>query len=127
MHPHCTDYWDGNWLVSPVSLRAGGDLRVVIPAGLRAEELLALLNGLERLEETRVGSVTLDPMEPWLRLTVAVEGRDQLTITGECAKAGESYYATRFELVGLDQSDLPAFVSGLRDVCTAFPVIGRPT
>jgi hypothetical protein len=91
----------------------------VIPAGLRAEELRGLLDGLERLEETRRGSVTLHPMEPWLRLTIAIAGRGQLAITGECAKAGEGYYATRFELVGLDQSDLTLFVSALRSVCAA--------
>src|SRR6185312_10105510 len=38
MHPGSQDYWDGNWLITPIRLQVGG-FTGTVAAGLRAEEL----------------------------------------------------------------------------------------
>ena len=46
-----SDYREGNWLDSPIEIRAGS-FSGHLPAGLRAEELLAFRSELERLAES---------------------------------------------------------------------------
>jgi hypothetical protein len=48
MHPGSRDFWDGNWMVSPITLRIGG-FAGRIEAGLRMDELVGLRVGLEKL------------------------------------------------------------------------------
>jgi hypothetical protein len=62
MHPGSRDYWDGNWMVSPITLRIGG-FAGRIEAGLRMDELVGLQVGLEKLLNGE-GAAELESLEP---------------------------------------------------------------
>ena len=48
--PQSDDYWDGNWLVSPITVRVK-DFAAKVAAGLRAEEIRRFRLELEQLEQ----------------------------------------------------------------------------
>ncbi len=112
MHPGATDYWDGNWLISPIEI-AAGSLRARIPAGLRTEELRAF-----REELAGAGVARLTSLEEWLELTVTV-GR-KLDVAGVSAGHGS------FRITGLDRAQLPGIIDALEEVEAAYPVLGSP-
>ncbi|UKD51936.1 MULTISPECIES: WapI family immunity protein [Amycolatopsis] len=73
------DFWDGNWLFSPVDLVAGG-FSARVPAGLRAEELRSFREQLAKAYAGFGGLARLTSMEERLDLTatVAKSGRDEV-------------------------------------------------
>src|SRR6184192_855386 len=79
MHPGCDDYWDGNWLVSPITARVGG-FTAQIGASLRVEELQAFRLGLQRLYERLHGEAVLCSMEDWVNLAVRCEPNGSLAV-----------------------------------------------
>jgi hypothetical protein len=48
LHPGASDFWDGNWLATPVRVVAGG-FRAEVGAALRCEELGQFREALEKL------------------------------------------------------------------------------
>ncbi|WP_199786035.1 MULTISPECIES: hypothetical protein [Actinomycetes] len=73
MHAGAVDFWDGNWLFSPVDLVVGG-FTARVPAGLRAEELRSFRKQLAKAYADFGGVARLTSMEEWLDLTVTVAG-----------------------------------------------------
>lgn len=61
MHPGCTDFWDGNRLISPVRVQVGGFI-AEIAAGLRTEELHSFRAGLERIYAEVKGGPSFPPV-----------------------------------------------------------------
>lgn len=122
-----TDYWDGNWLVTPIDARLTG-FSATVGAGLRAEELQAFRDELRRMHETLSGEAGLTSMEEWLELRLSVESGGRIAVTGELSDqvGSRSANSLRFELDDLDQSDLPAILDGLDEVLAAYPVLGTP-
>lgn len=124
MHPSTTDFWDGNWLISPVTISVGG-FTGRISAGLRAEELLRFRKGLEGLYDSLTGEATLDSLEEWVSLRITGDGAGHITADGTVADrpgmGNELHF--RFEL---DQTYLPGVIAGLRQIESAFPVLGHP-
>lgn len=125
LHLGADDYWDGNWLMSPVEISAGG-FRADLDAGLRAEELRAFRASLARIDAEMSGEATLTSMEEWLSLTVAVASRGRLAITGLAKDQPGGGNALRFAVDGLDLSYLPAIVEALDGIEAAYPVLGSP-
>lgn len=125
LHPGADDYWDGNWLMSPVEISAGG-FRADLRAGLRAEELRAFREGLVHIDVDMSGEATLTSMEEWLRLTVAVVSRGRLSVTGLAKDQPGGGNEFRFALEGLDLSYLPAIIEALDGIEAAYPVLGAP-
>ena len=125
MHGSASDYWDGNWLVTPVEIVAGG-FTGEIPANLRAEEFRAFREELERLYADLNGTATLKSMEDWLHLTVTAESRGLIAVTGRAIDAHGSGNQLTFRIRGLDQSYLPSIISALLAIEDAFPVVGTP-
>ncbi|MGW0809124.1 WapI family immunity protein [Nonomuraea sp. NPDC002799] len=76
MHPGATDFWDGNWLTSPVLVHVGG-FNAKIDAGLRIEELRDFRVDLQRIYAEAQGRAVLSSMEHWVELIVEcpVRGR----------------------------------------------------
>src|SRR5207247_1876304 len=60
--PAATDYWDGNWLIARVVLRAG-HVSADFPLSIRTEEVATFLAEAARLYETLVGAATFRTME----------------------------------------------------------------
>lgn len=125
MHPHADDYWDGNWLVTPIDIVAGG-FHGSVAGALRADELKAFRDELFRLHETLQGSATLESMEQWLSLVVVVSSGGGVDVTGNLVDAIGIGNRLTFRLGELDQSDLPSIIDALEDVQMLFPVIGTP-
>lgn len=73
VHPDAHDFWDANWLMTPVEVVAG-DFLASIGASLRAEEIHEFRSGLTRVYESPQGEATLQSMEGWLSLRVSIDG-----------------------------------------------------
>lgn len=115
-HPEHHDFWDGNWLISPIEVRLGG-LTAVVHANLRANELDEFRDQLRRLCETGGGTAVFASLEDWLDLAVHADE----TVHGEVRTdpAMGANVAFRF-----DGADLPAALADL-DACVAeHPVLG---
>ncbi|MBO4271418.1 hypothetical protein GSF24_12380 [Microbispora triticiradicis] len=124
MHPDCTDFWDGNWLTSPIHVRVGG-FTAEVDAALRAEELHDFRVTLERIYAEVRGSATLSSLEHWIELTVECHPTGSLSIAGTVADHPGMRNTLRFEIDGLDQTDIPELVGALVAVEKRFPVLGR--
>ncbi len=125
MYPGSDDYWDGNWLVSPISARLGG-YTADIGAGLRIDELRTFRRGLERIDRERTGEAVLESMEQWITLTVVCRPDGSLEVTGVLDDEPASGNRLAFAIPGLDQSDIPAMAGALATIEKTYPVRGRP-
>jgi hypothetical protein len=123
LHAGADDYWDGNWLVTPIDVVAGG-FRGESGAALRAEELVAFREALERVYQSLDGEAVLESIESWLTLRVAVDRSGRLTVTGCMLDRLGSANKLDFKIEGLDQSDLSLVIEGLQEIETFFPVVG---
>ena len=118
------DYWDGNWLVTPIEVAAGG-LRAAVGAALRAEELASFRRALAWVDQQVSGEAVLESMEDWLTLRVTVARTGQVTVTGRVSDRPGVAELT-FVLDGLDVTYLPAIIDQLSEVERAYPVVGKP-
>jgi len=125
MHPKAADYWDGNWLISPIAVAIGG-FRGEVAAGLRIDELVRFREALEKLHSSLQGEAVLDSMEGWIQLHVAADRRGGLQVTGKALDQPGSANALTFTIDGLDQTHLPAVISALGAAEARFPVRGQP-
>ncbi|MFI6482558.1 hypothetical protein ACIBH1_31810 [Nonomuraea sp. NPDC050663] len=123
MHPSHVDYWDGNWLISPIFVRVGG-FTAKIGAGLRSDELQSFHKQLERVYAAVEGRAVLSSLENWIELVVECHGNGSLTIKATVADDPSMWNTLSFEIEGLDQSDIPAIVAALTEVEERFPVFG---
>ena len=124
MHPGSSDFYDGNWLVSPISIAAGG-FTGTVAAGLRSEELRSFRRELERLHESTGGEASLCSMETWIDLRVSVEPRGQLKVVGTMVDEPGTGNLLKFTLDGLDLSFVPGIVRGLSRIESVYPVLGE--
>jgi hypothetical protein len=123
-HPTATDYDDGNWLLSQVSVEAGawnGRFR----ASLRAEEFGSFLRGVRLLYDSLEGTAEFVPMEPWLILKLEGDRLGHVAVSGvaDDEVATGNKLSLHFEI---DQSYLPSVIRELEAVLAEFPVVGEP-
>jgi hypothetical protein len=123
MHPGATDYWDGNWLFSPVEVVVGG-FTARVPAGLRAEELRAFREELAKAYDDFGGVARLTSMEDWLELTVTVAKSGGVEVEGLAIDGHGTGNKLSFRIGDLDQSELPGILDALSAIEAEFPVIG---
>lgn len=126
MHPEATDFWDGNWLFSPLEVMAGG-FTARIPAGLRAEELRSFREGLALAYDRFGGEARLVSMEPWIDLVVRVGKSGRVEATGRVIDRLGGRNELTFYIDELDQTHLPALIDALTGIEERFPVIGDPS
>ncbi|MFF5111523.1 hypothetical protein [Streptosporangium sp. NPDC000509] len=124
MHPGCTDFWDGNWLISPIHAQVGG-FAAELDAALRTEELRDFRVALERVYTEVGGSATLSSLEHWIELTVECHPTGSLSIAGTVTDHPGMRNTLHFEIEGLDQTDIPELVSALVALEKRFPVLKR--
>jgi hypothetical protein len=125
MHQGATDYWDGNWLVTPIEVAAGG-FKGRVTAALRAEELAAFLEALKRMSDSLEGEATLESLETWLSLRVSIARSGHLEVHGTLTDAPGIGNRLTFDIADLDQTDLPAMIRSLSEAVRRFPVLGEP-
>ena len=123
-HPGAGDYWDGNWIVSVIEVRVGG-FRGEVGASLRADEFHEFSRQLGRLYASLQGDAVLDSMEDWITLRVTATSGGRLEVTGRVLDRAGNGNELIFALDDLDQSYLPAVLSGLDDIQRAYPVLGE--
>jgi hypothetical protein len=119
------DYWDGNWLISPIEVASGG-FRGEVAAGLRMDELVRFREALEKLHSSLQGEAVLDSMEGWIQLHVAADRRGRLRVTGKALDRPGGANTLAFAIDGLDQTHLPAVISALGAAEARFPLRGQP-
>ncbi|MEU8104615.1 hypothetical protein AB0C18_12940 [Nonomuraea muscovyensis] len=124
MHPGATDFWDGNWLTSLILVRVGGFV-AKIDAGLRVEELRDFRVQLQRVYAEVRGRAVLASLEHWVELVMECHPTGSLSISGTVADDPSMGNTLRFEVEGLDQTDIPAIIDALVAVDERFPVQGR--
>jgi hypothetical protein len=123
LHPGSDDFWDGNWLATPIKAAVGG-FRATVGASLRADELQTLLDALKGLHSALNGEAVLESMEKWLTLRMAATNRGRLEVKGTLLdRAGDGNQLT-FRIDGLDQSYLPNIIDSLEGATKLFPVLG---
>ena len=125
MHAGADDYWDGNWLVTPIDVVVGG-FRGTVFAGLRAEELRSFYEALSQVYESLQGEASLSSIEGWLTLQLGVDLAGHVKASGQVVDQPGIGNELSFKIEGLDQSDVPAIIAALDEVMTFFPVIGTP-
>lgn len=65
-------------------------------------------------------------MEDWLRIDIDGDGKGHFRAVCEATDMPGTGNRLTFELE-LEQTDLPALIRALDQVCAAFPVVGRKT
>jgi hypothetical protein len=125
LHGGADDYWDGNWLVSPVEIVAGG-FTADVGASLRAEEFRAFRAAVEHLNATLRGEAALESIEGWLSLVLGIGSSGRLTVMGKAIDRLGGGNQLSFKIDELDQSYLPGIIGGLSEIETFFPVVGTP-
>ncbi|WP_406628851.1 hypothetical protein [Amycolatopsis sp. WGS_07] len=124
MHPGADDFWDGNWLVSPIEIVSGG-FSARLGAGLRANELREFRAELAACGESG-GSARLTSLEDWLDLTVTVGADGRVEAEGVAVADHSSGNRLLFRIEGIAYSQLAEAVAALDAVDAEFPVLGRP-
>ena len=119
-HPQAADSSDGNWLVSPITVRVGGFV-AEIAAGLRAEELVRFREGLEHIAHYGSGTAVLHSIEEWLSLAVVLQPSGVLDVSGAADDQPGIGNTLRFSLPPIDSAHLDEWVEALRDCETAYP------
>ncbi|GLY64533.1 hypothetical protein Atai01_11520 [Amycolatopsis taiwanensis] len=124
MHPEANDFWDGNWLFSPVEVVTGG-FTGRVPAGLRADELRSFRDELVRAYQDFGGVARLESMEDWLSLTVTVKPSGHVEIDGVAVDRMGSKNRLALHITDLDQSHLPTVIDSLTAIEEKFPAVGK--
>jgi hypothetical protein len=123
--PAATDYWDGNWLVSPIEVHVGCFRAVIDAAQLRTNELQWFRDQLGMLYERNDGEAGFASLDGWMSIDVKGDGTGHLVVTGTAAdQVGTGHGNTlEFELRGLDQTFHPHWLSALDEALLRFPVL----
>ncbi len=124
-HPEAADSSDGNWLVSPITVRVGGFVGE-IAAGLRAEELVRFRESLEHVAAHGTGTAVLNSIEEWLSLAVVHEPSGALSVSGAAADQPGIGNTLHFTLPLIDGSQLPVLIEDLRVCEQAYPPLAEP-
>jgi hypothetical protein len=121
MYPGSDDHEDSDWLVSPITARAGM-FSAEVGAGLRIVELRTFRRGLERMDRELAGAAVLESIEGWVSLTVTCLPDGALEVTGVLRDEPLRGNRLSFAISGLDQSDIPPMVEALAAIEKAYPI-----
>ncbi|TMF72551.1 MAG: hypothetical protein E6I18_16900 [Chloroflexi bacterium] len=118
------DYWDGNWLQTRVSVRAGA-FRGAFDASLRVEEFIRMWNGVRVCMTALDGTFVFETMEE--QLSIVAKGNGIGRFTAECVAqdaAGVGNELT-FEF-SFDQIQLAPLATELEKLIKTYPLVGKP-
>ena len=123
-HSGAEDYWDGNWVISTISVAVSG-FTAHVRASLRMDEIHRFNEGLKFMNQNLFGTAVLESMEDWINLSVKAASRGQLEVSGEISGGASVGNCLTFEFAGWDQTYLDAWIRSLDDMERAYPVIGK--
>jgi hypothetical protein len=122
-YPDCTDYCDGNWLVTKVDLVTRG-FRGRVEENLRAEELAMFREELRTLYQSLTGRAKLHTMESWIELEFISGQTGHIRVDGFLMDEVGIGNRLNFSF-DLDRSYLPDVLASLEQTTAAYPVLGR--
>lgn len=117
-----TDYWDGNWLNTEVTIKVGG-FRGHVGGYLRTDEFATFREEVTALYSTLSGSATFRTMEEWLLIEMIGDGKGHITAEGSLIDNPGIGNTVRFKLE-LDQTFLPSLLEELNTLIDRYPIIG---
>lgn len=118
--PVTADFWDGTGSLL-LSLYTSAAFTAKIAAGLLSEVRVDLQSIHQRVR----GRAVLSSMEHWVELIVECRPTGSLTVTRMIADDPSMLNTLRFEIDGLEQTDIPAIIDALLAVAELFPVLGQ--
>jgi hypothetical protein len=120
------DFWDANWLVTPIAVRAGA-FQARVPATLRADEFQRFRLGLEAIDRLAAREASLESLEDWVRLQVSMAAVGAVGVSGNLVDSPGIGNRLRFELVAdLHLADVGGWIAQLKKIEAAYPVVGDP-
>lgn len=123
-HPEAEDFWEGNWLKVDVTARAGA-FHGTVEADLRSDELERFADGLAALQPDGQARATLESMEGWVTVRLALDPRGRLEGSCEVRDDPAAGSSLRFSIT-CGQDRLPALRAALAALLAAYPVVGHP-
>ena len=120
--PGASDYYDGNWLNMRARMEAPGATVKCGGSILMTTDVDQFRKELESLSATLTGEATLSSFEPELKVTLRGQQLGHIEAEVEIAPDHLSQFH-RFTL-DLDQSYLPALITGCEAILERFPVVG---
>lgn len=123
-HPECTDYWDGNWIISNIWIEIPG-YKAQFKADLRTDELWNFSNELKLMNKELKGKASLINLDGYLEIECEINKQGVIHWTAEtCYPAGFGA-VLKFDFSS-DQSYLIGIVQEIESILSVFPVIGKP-
>lgn len=122
-HPEATDFWDGNWLNTPISVHAGA-FRGRIVARLRTTDLADFRRRLELVNEALVGEAVLKTIEGWIELRVIGDGRGHMDTRAKLTDEPGLRNELHFAIDGLDQTHVVEVLKQLWSIEARYPTVG---
>ncbi|WML46140.1 hypothetical protein [Neobacillus sp. PS3-40] len=123
-HPKCTDYWDGNWIISNIRIEVPG-YRAQFKADLRTDELRNFGNELKLMDKKLKGKASLINLDGYLEIECEINKQGTIHWTSEtCYPAGIGA-VLKFDFSS-DQSYLKGIVQEIESILSIFPVFGKP-
>lgn len=118
------DYWDGNWLLCQVSVRARGS-RSAFDASLRAEEFVRMRDGVRVCMTDLKGTFVFETMEE--QLSIVAKGDGLGHFTAECSARDAAGWGNQLTFqLQFDQTRLAPLLAELDALAEAYLVIGKP-
>jgi hypothetical protein len=119
------DYWDANWLVAAITVRAGGWKGKNDQAYFLTEELSRFKDKVELLAEGKLLDTEFVPMEPHLRIKLRAEERGgPITVSGTATDRLEAGNSLSFAIT-MDPACLQPLAERLAAVEKVYPTIGK--
>ncbi|MGY1426494.1 WapI family immunity protein [Lysobacter sp. A289] len=120
MQPLAGNFYDDNWLLCQVAIRAGA-FRGTFQANFLTSELEGLRQGLENLHKELRGDYVFDPMEGQLVLRAACDSLGHIHIAGKAMDQAGIGHGLSFKL-SVDQTYMAETLRELSSVVRTFPV-----
>jgi hypothetical protein len=118
------DYWESNWLVCLVEVRAGG-FQATVRCNFQAEDIVRLRDRLTDLSEWKENMADFSTLEGWLTAHFVMDEQGRIAVLGDLVDRPMDGNRLRFELA-IDQSFLRPILRDLDCAIEAYPVVGSP-
>jgi len=121
--PDSQDYWDGNWLDVRAIVERGTSSVQATGTILHLSDISRFLAELKTLSAELVGTASLSPLEPNLKVALSGNGRGQI----QCViQVTPEHLAESHEFRdGFDQTFLPTIIGACGSILEQYPIRGR--
>ncbi|MBB2495821.1 WapI family immunity protein [Aquipseudomonas ullengensis] len=118
--PRTGEFYDDNWLLCEVTVRAGS-FKGTFQANFLTSELVDLLQGLRKISAELRGEYNFEPMEGQLVFRASCDSLGHIHVSGKAMDQAGIGHTLGFGF-SLDQTFLSATLHELSDLVQAFPV-----